>query len=174
MLFYKTKKVLGGLQRSDQFYFLHCGSHFLDLRSMTLTDAETDESFDLSGALPMMDYTPNYGVYDAAGKSSSDTGKLLLYWPSKSIGSPIYLVSSKFVFKVNLPESGDPVFQNHFGFLFPCERHATHWYGFADQMIYKIGEDSLEIYDAQTFMRLDDLPGFQQPRVEKVWERPKS
>ncbi len=39
-----------------------------------------------------------------------------------------------------------------------------------DQVIYKITETEFTAYDMQTFLRLDDLPGF-QPAVVKVGEK---
>ncbi len=136
------------------------GSWYMDAGDKILRNAESGESIDLSGVLSET-ITGNVG--------SGIHGEMATYVSdSEHEEKPLmYIVSANSVFR--LPWVGGHVTGNNL-IYWPLPCHLRKIYFFYEQVVYVINKDGFTAYDMQTFLRLDDLPGFQSA-VEKVWER---
>ncbi len=134
------------------------GSWYLDMVSRVATDAETSEAVDFSAVLP-----PNDG--EAYGYSSGAYGTMALYVPDRYADDGVaYIVSKYAVFRI--PCYGSFSDENKL-MAYPALKHVREFVLIRDQVLYKIRETEFTAYDMQTFLRLDNLPGFQSA-VEKA------
>ncbi len=139
------------------------GAWYVDMISRVATDMDTSEVIDFSGVLP-----PNDDE-NAWGYSSGAYGNMALCvygWDSED--GIAYIVSKYAVYKLSYNRTY--VYESEKLMAYPSLNHVREFVLIRDQVIYKIREDGFEAYDMQTFLRLDNLPGFQSA-VEKVWGR---
>ena len=151
------------------------GTSFFNYDTKILTNAETGEENDLHEVIPDIE-----GNLVRGFRSSGEKGTMLVIQNQTSFidengnrRTDYYIVSESHVFKVSkvFKNGSEQAYDERYGVsAYPCWKHAREIIVFYEQIVYKIRKDGFTAYDMQTFMRLDNLPGFQSA-VEKIWER---
>ncbi len=161
-LYYRLTPIVTNLEAMPNV--VAGGSWYMDMVSRVATDMDTSESIDFSSVLP-----PNNDE-TTGGYSSGAYGTMsLCVYDVYSENGSAYIVSKYAVFKFSYNRAN--VFELEKLMAYPSLKHVREFVLIRGQIVYKIREDGFEAYDMQTFLRLDDLPGFQSA-VEKVWENP--
>ena len=141
------------------------GSCYVNFDTMIGRDAETGEELYLTDVLPLSTGS------SATCYSSGIYGEILLYAPNgigQNRSGDRYIVTKNAVFKYQHEYTANETLD---AMAYPSWKHAREIVLIRDQIIYRIRASGFTAHDLQTFMRLDNLPGFQSA-VQKIWLNP--
>ena len=149
-LYFKGVKVRDGFEfnnSTDMYIFV--GSCCFEKATGVMTNYETGETRDMSILSELL--SSRSGVYPVAGLYA----EVICVSSTSNVDADQdrYVIGWDGIRKFRAPSTDF--------FAYPNERHATSVYWIKDQVLSIIGKDGYQAYDLQTFMRLDNLPGFE-------------